>query len=72
MVKTLTIRDEVYDKLISVKGNDESFSELFERLVENQEPSRLLKNLRGSIDLTGEEKKRIVADLAKKREETRS
>jgi hypothetical protein len=32
--KTLTIRDEVYDKLTAVKGKEESFSELFDRLVD--------------------------------------
>ncbi|MDI6643101.1 MAG: antitoxin VapB family protein [Candidatus Hodarchaeaceae archaeon] len=34
MVKTITIRGDVYEKLTAVKGEDESFSELLERLVE--------------------------------------
>ena len=36
MVKTLTIRDEVYNKLVKVKGKDESFSELFLELIEKR------------------------------------
>lgn len=49
--KTLAIRDEVYKRLVSVKEKDGSFSELFERLVEQQSPIELLKSLRGSIKL---------------------
>jgi predicted CopG family antitoxin len=67
----LTIRDEVYNKLVSVKGKDESFSELFERLVENQSSLQILKRLRGAIDLSGQEKKELVTEIAKKREERR-
>lgn len=33
MVKTLTIRDSVYKKLVARKGKGESFSEFFERLL---------------------------------------
>jgi len=35
MVKTLSIKDEVYEKLLALKNN-ESFSELLERLVEKE------------------------------------
>jgi predicted CopG family antitoxin len=34
MVKTITIRDDVYRKLIAAKSGNESFSDLLERLVE--------------------------------------
>lgn len=34
MVKTITIKDNVYKKLIAHKWKDESFSDLFERLIE--------------------------------------
>ena len=36
MSKTLTIRDEVYNKLVNVKKGGESFSELFLELIEKK------------------------------------
>ncbi len=33
-MKTIAIKDDVYNKLVAQKGKDESFSDLFERLVE--------------------------------------
>ena len=45
MVKTITIRDEVDRKLLIIKGKEESFSELFDRLVECTSPVETLKNL---------------------------
>ena len=71
MTKTLTIRDEVYRKLINVKGKDESFSELFERLIESQSSSSLLKTLRGSIELTPEQKREMLTDIDRRRTERR-
>ena len=50
MVKTITIREEVYKKLLAVKGKKESFSELFERLIEGMNPIETLKNLRGCVE----------------------
>jgi hypothetical protein len=35
LTKTITIRDEVYRKLLTVKRRDESFSKLFEILTED-------------------------------------
>ena len=52
MVKTITIRDEVYKKLSSIKRKDESFSELFERLVEDKNPIETLTKLRASVEFT--------------------
>jgi len=71
MTKTLTIRDEVYTKLVSVKGKDESFSELFERLVEGQSPSEILKALRGRIELERDDKRKFLAEVDRRREENR-
>ncbi len=51
MVKTITVRDEVYKKLLAVKGKDESFSELFERLMENVNLIEILKRLRGCVEI---------------------
>ncbi len=36
MVKTLTIKDKVYDELTTIKGRKESFSDLFERLAKKE------------------------------------
>ena len=51
LVKTITIRDEVYKKLLTVKKKDESFSELFERLAENRDQTEILKKLRATWSL---------------------
>ncbi len=51
MVKTITIKDEVFNRLSLQKGKDESFSDLFERLLDNQVSGILaLKELRGSVE----------------------
>ena len=36
MVKTLTIKDKVYEELTTIKGKEESFSDLFERLAKKE------------------------------------
>ncbi|MDP9197385.1 MAG: antitoxin VapB family protein [Thermoproteota archaeon] len=73
MVKTITIKDDVYKKLIAQKGKDESFSDLFERLVEGNQHSGIdaLKKLRGSIEFDKSVKEKILADIALKRREHR-
>ncbi len=74
MVKTITIKDEVYNKLVARKGKDESFSELFERLVEENLHSGIdaLKKLRGSIEFDQSVKDKILADIDVKRSEHRT
>jgi len=67
MVKTITIRDEVYGKLLIIKGKDESFSELFDRLVECISPAETLKKLRGKVEFT--DKEMMLSDLYSKRAE---
>jgi predicted CopG family antitoxin len=72
MVKTLTIRTEVYDKLIAIKRPNESFSELFERLVEKQGSIEILKALRGSLEFKStEEKNAFISGAITKRDEKR-
>ncbi len=63
MTKTLTIRDEVYEKLVSVKGKDESFSGLLERLLDRYTPSEILKSLRGKIELRKDQKRRLLREM---------
>ncbi len=69
MVKTITIRDEVYGKLLTIKGRDESFSELFDRLVECTSASETLKALRGKVEFT--DKEAMLSELYLKRAERR-
>ncbi len=56
MVKTITIREEVYRKLLAVKEDGESFSELFERLLKNVNSIEILKKIRGRIEFKDKEK----------------
>ncbi len=70
MVKTITIRDEVYGKLVTIKGKDESFSELFDRLVECTAPVETLKKLRGKVEFT--DKETMLSKLHSKRAEKRN
>jgi predicted CopG family antitoxin len=69
VVKTITIRDEVYKKLRSVKKKDESFSELFERLAEGRDSVETLKRIRGTVEFR--EKEKLLAEINAKRAERR-
>jgi predicted CopG family antitoxin len=50
LVKIITIRDEVYRKLLAVKRKDESFSELFDRLAEGKDSIETLTKLRATVE----------------------
>ncbi len=69
MTKTLTIRDEVYERLIKIKRENESFSDLFMRLSEEENTLMMLERLRGSIDLP--EADEIIEEIYEKRVERR-
>jgi len=69
MVKTLTIRDEVYRKLSTVKRKGESFSELFERLLEGVNPLETLTKLRGCVEFKDKEK--MLSEIHASRAERR-
>ena len=69
MTKTLTIRDEVYNKLTSIKRKDESFSELFERLVDGTGSLETLKRLRGAAEFR--DKRKMLAEIEALRSERR-
>ncbi|MBS7654140.1 MAG: antitoxin VapB family protein [Candidatus Bathyarchaeia archaeon] len=47
MTQTIANKDDVYKKLLIVKREGESFSDLFRRLIENISPLETLKKLRG-------------------------
>ena len=69
MAKTITIRDEVYRKLLTVKREDESFSELFERLVEGVNPLETLTKLRGCVEFR--DKAKMLSEINALRAERR-
>jgi len=71
LVKTITIRDEVYRKLLAVKRKDESFSALFERLTESKGPLETLKKLRATVEFEESEKEEMLSELRSKRAEKR-
>jgi len=69
MVKTITIRDEVYKKLLTVKKKDESFSKLLERLAEERNPTETLSRLRATVEFTDKEK--LLSEISTRRAERR-
>jgi predicted CopG family antitoxin len=69
LVKTITIREEVYRKLLTIKKKDESFSELFDRLVESKDPLETLSKLRASIEFR--KKKEMLSEIYSSRAERR-
>jgi predicted CopG family antitoxin len=72
MVKTLTIRDDVYERLVAIKGKDESFSELFDRLAGRRGSVEVLKRIRGSIEFESPaEKEAFLRHAIGKRDEKR-
>jgi predicted CopG family antitoxin len=69
LVKTITIREEVYKKLLEAKQKEESFSELFERLLEGTNPIETLKKLRGCVEF--KDKDKILSEIYASRAERR-
>jgi predicted CopG family antitoxin len=69
LAKTITIRDEVYERLIKIKRDDESFSDLFLRLAETMDPVETLKRLRGCIEFR--DKETMLMELSSTRAERR-
>jgi len=69
LVKTITIREEVYRKLLAIKEESESFSELFERLLKNVNSIETLKKLRGCVEFR--DKERLLFEIKVSRAERR-
>ncbi|MHA1728388.1 MAG: antitoxin VapB family protein [Promethearchaeota archaeon] len=59
--KNISITEDVYNKLLKIKGDNESFSELFLRLLKIQK-TKLEKSF-GAWNLSEEEKKDIWNDI---------
>lgn len=69
MVKTITIREDVYLKIKALKREGESFSDLLEELAENADPLETLRNLRGNMSF--EKKEKILSEIYDRRKERR-
>jgi predicted CopG family antitoxin len=67
--KTITIKKEVYDLLIGLKREDESFSDLLERLAKMVSPRDLLEEMSGSMDLGNTDD--LLNEIRMKREDWR-
>ena len=67
--KTITIREDVYNMLLSIKGTKESFSKFFERMVISRRNVDKLKELRGFVEV--KEKDTLLKELSEKRKEIR-
>ena len=65
--KTLTVKVSVYEKLLAMKRENESFSDLFERLSKNNVAT--LRKLHGCAEF--EKKEQMLKDIEKKRKERR-
>jgi predicted CopG family antitoxin len=60
--KNISITEDVYNKLLKIKRDNESFSELFLRLLKIQKNT--LEKSFGAWDLSDIEKKEIWADIS--------
>lgn len=69
MVKTITIKDTVYEELKAMKKPGESFSDLFERLAGARRSMEVLKRMRGSVVF--KDKKAVLERIKREREEWR-
>ncbi|MBN1280561.1 MAG: antitoxin VapB family protein [Candidatus Thermoplasmatota archaeon] len=65
--KTLTVKVSVYEKLLAMKRENESFSDLFERLSKNN--IETLRKLHGCTKF--EKKDQMLREIEKKRKEQR-
>ena len=69
LTKTITIRDEVYEKLLRIRREDESFSELIDRLADSLDPVETLKRLRGAAVFRDREK--MLSEITATRDNVR-
>jgi predicted CopG family antitoxin len=64
--KTITIKEDVYLKLVKLKRENESFNDLLDRLSESTNPLQLLMEMRGSLNL--DDTSDILSEIRVKRE----
>lgn len=61
--------EDVYNMLLSIKGNKDSFSKFFGRMVISRRNVDKLKELRGFVEV--KEKDTLLKELSEKRSEIR-
>ena len=61
--KTLTIKEAVYRELLKAKGEKESFSELFDRMVKETKGKPNLMKFAGAWKMTDDEHKTVKASV---------
>jgi len=67
-VKTLTIKEEVYKKLVKLKRENESFSKLIERLIERKDSIRFFKGVLKDSRILDDINKEIMSERKKFKE----
>ena len=70
MPKTITIKKSVYDELVGFNKENESFSQLLDRLVKSQSKKDILLSLRGSVEF--QDKDILLKEIENKRRERRN
>jgi len=71
MAKTITIRDDLYERLRALKG-DASLDDFIEQLLGGGKGTDVLRRMRKTLELSSEEKERILREIYMKREEKRA
>lgn len=61
--KTISLSDEAYEKLASLKGKGESFTDVVLRLC-SKTPRKPLSSFAGAWNMTEEEEKRVFGEIA--------
>ena len=67
--KTISIKEEVYKKLVAMKRENESFSQLLNRLVNEQISNATLEKLRGIMEF--EDSTSLIKEIEKRRKDWR-
>ena len=71
MAKTITLRDDLYERLRTLKG-DTSLDDFIEQLLGGGKGTEVLRRMRKTLELSVEEKETILKELYAKREEKRA
>ncbi|UJG44468.1 MAG: antitoxin VapB family protein [Candidatus Heimdallarchaeum endolithica] len=65
--KTISIKEKVYKKLVAMKRENESFSQLLNHLVNEQISNATLEKLRGIMEF--EDSTSLIKKIEKRRED---
>jgi len=65
--RTISVTDKAYEALTRLKREDESFSDMFLRLYQEEDSLTILKKLHGTIDIP--DKDQLIDEIYRKRRE---